>query len=133
MEELKRCIQLTVDRYPAHLREDLTQELWLTGLQIIDDFDESKGTLVTFTYKRFHGVCKNWIAKHIQPHADLKPSHLTEDPVDLDVADHIPAPGVKSFITNRLEEGYTLREIYYKWPEHHGYKSLASLYNCVKR
>lgn len=131
--EIQDCIAKTVTFYPAHLRADLSQELWIVALERLPAYDPAKGSLGTFMYLRLHGACRNWIAANIQDTTDLEDGMLTEEPVDLDTIERLPEPDTREFISLKLSEGYTMLEIFDKFPATHGYKSLKSLYNSLWR
>lgn len=131
--DIKDCIVKTVSFYPAHLREDLSQELWIVALERLPSYDPTLGSLGTFMYKRLHGACKNWIAANIQETKEVKDYMLIEEPVDLDSLERLPDLDTREFIAGKLSEGYTMLEIFTQFPDEHGYKSLKSLYNAIWR
>ena len=127
--DLEDCIIKTVAQYPARHREDLTQELWLVALERLPGYDPSRGSLGAYMYLRLHGACKDYLSKYCQEGSELSEELLKTDPVDLDLQDPPLTPGARDFIVQQLEAGYTIREIFVKFPDVHGYKSLKSLYN----
>lgn len=135
-KEIEICIKKTVGRFPESLRADLSQELWIIALDKMADWDPKISSIKTFLYRPLLGACYNWIAKNVTPHRheELSPDMVYEDPIDLDkIPDPEPEPTIKDFIADKLAQGYTVREIFYRWPKHHKYRSIQSLYNVIKR
>lgn len=128
-KEIEDNIAKTVSSYPKHLRADLSQELWLIALERLPFYDPSKGSIASFLYLRFKGHCKDWTKKNIKQSEELSDDMLIDLPIDLDTPTEILSPGAQNFIVDKLADGYTMKEIFVKFPEEHGYKSIKSLYN----
>lgn len=130
-KQIEEVITYIVSKHDKHLRKDLYQECWLSALESIDRYDQSKGSVFTFLYSRMLGTCKDWISKNIQNYTSIDNLEIESIDTPFEVGEKPRHLTTDEFINELHIKGYTAKQILEEFRDVHNFNSLSSIYNRI--